>query len=74
MPRSVTKRSVRIAGRETSIGLENNFWDYLKEIAEERHCAIGELIAQIKETSPQRNLSAIRVFVLEYFHEKAANK
>ena len=75
MARSVTKRSVRIAERKTSISVEDNFWQSLKDIAEERNCSVDELITQIKEISDQRNLSsAIRVFVLKHFREKAANR
>lgn len=59
------KRSVRIAGHATSITLEDEFWDALKTIADERKLSINDLIAEIDTARGGSNLSsAIRVFVL----------
>ena len=61
------KRSVRISGHPTSISLEDEFWEPLKEIAEKRGISVNHLIQQIDEKRAGRNLSSsIRVFV---FHE-----
>lgn len=70
---NVPKRSVMIAGHRTSVSLETAFWDCLKEIATDRGTTVAELIAAIDQNRSQSNLSsAIRLFVLEYFQNKAA--
>ena len=63
------KRSVTIAGHETSISLEPVFWDELERAAAERGLALNALIAEIDssrlETRPMPNLtSAIRQWLL----------
>ena len=64
------KRSVTIAGHETSISLEPIFWDALRAAATERTLPINALIAEIdveRIASPQpANLgSAVRVWLYE---------
>ena len=64
------KRSVTIAGHETSISLEPVFWEALKNAAEAETLPINALIAQIDalriEASNPPNLgSAIRVWLME---------
>ena len=44
---SPTKRSVTIAGHETSISLEPIFWDALERAAESEKLPINALIARI---------------------------
>ena len=41
------KRSVLIAGHQTSISLEPMFWRALEEAARERGCALNALVAEI---------------------------
>jgi len=41
------KRSVLIAGHETSISLEPVFWSALEAAARERGCPVNALVAQI---------------------------
>jgi predicted DNA-binding ribbon-helix-helix protein len=61
----VSKRSIVIAGRKTSVSLEGKFWDSLKEIADERGLTVGELVGVIDGNRQHANLSsAIRLFVL----------
>jgi len=67
------KRSVRIAGHRTSIALEAEFWDALKEIAQADGISLNALIARIDagRTAEIRNLSrAIRLFVLGYYKRR----
>jgi len=64
------KHSIVISGHQTSITLENIFWDHLKAIANSRNLSLSILIAQIdsQRMSDQAgaNLSsAVRVFVLK---------
>lgn len=64
------KRSVTIAGHETSISLEPVFWEALKRAAEAESLPVNALIAQIDvlriEAAAPPNLgSAIRVWLME---------
>ena len=73
MKSSVAKRSIVVAGRKTSVSLEEAFWNGLKEISGLRDMTLSELIDEINGNRPQGNLSsAIRLFVLDYFKSRAA--
>lgn len=62
------KRSVRIAGHQTSITLEEPFWSGLKVLAQKENLSINQLITHIDETRTAENLSsAIRLFVFSQF-------
>jgi hypothetical protein len=43
-----SKRSVIIAGAQTSVSLEDEFWEALKEIANERGTRVSDLVKSIK--------------------------
>ena len=63
MKSSVSKRSIVIAGHKTSVSLEDQFWNSLKEIAGERGMTLAELVAAIDGNRQHANLSsAIRLF------------
>lgn len=64
------KRSVKISGHETSISLEDQFWDALKEIAETRGLSLNSLIAEIDEEREGNLSSAMRIYTLEWFKQK----
>jgi predicted DNA-binding ribbon-helix-helix protein len=73
MKSPVAKRSVVVAGRETSVSLEEAFWDGLKEISGSRNMTLSGLIGEIDSNRHGSNLSsAIRLFVLGYFKGRAA--
>jgi predicted DNA-binding ribbon-helix-helix protein len=64
----VLKHSVKVAGHDTSVTLEDAFWDGLKEIATARDTSVSELITAINSKRQKSNLSsAIRVFVLDFY-------
>jgi predicted DNA-binding ribbon-helix-helix protein len=65
----IVKRSIDVAGLKTSVSLETEFWDALKEIATALNIPVRKLVSTIKTgRKPGRNLSsAIRVFILEYY-------
>jgi predicted DNA-binding ribbon-helix-helix protein len=68
MESPVVKRSIVIAGRKTSVSLEDAFWRGLKEIASARHVTLASLIAGIDSGRGNGNLSsAIRLFVLDHY-------
>jgi predicted DNA-binding ribbon-helix-helix protein len=67
----VPKRSVYIAGYKTSVSLEDEFWDSLKEIAGQRGMTVGALVATIDGNRQHANLSsAIRLFVLGVYRDQ----
>ena len=69
----IIKRSVVIAGHATSVSLEPEFWEALREMAAADGVSIAGLIRQIDKNlapSQHRNLSsAIRVFILRRLQE-----
>jgi predicted DNA-binding ribbon-helix-helix protein len=70
----IPKRSVIIAGRKTSITLENAFWNGLKEIAIQRRTTLSDLVAAINSERQHINLSsATRVFVLEFYRNQISS-
>lgn len=61
----VRKRSVMIAGHQTSVSLEEAFWECLRDIAAREGRSVQSLIGAIDAGRGAQNLSsAIRVFVL----------
>ena len=71
----IVKRSILLAGRNSSVSLEDEFWNALKKIAGDRNVMLSELIDGINAQRQNGNLSsALRLFVLEYYRGKAAEK
>ncbi|MFZ3247411.1 MAG: ribbon-helix-helix domain-containing protein [Pseudolabrys sp.] len=67
----VIKRSIFINGHKTSLSLENEFWQGLREIAGRDRAAISTLVEQIDRARNTCNLSsAIRVFVFNHFRAR----
>lgn len=62
---AIVKRSVRIAGHATSISIEPEFWDALREIAARRRLSVAALVAAIDAERSGNLSSAIRLFVLD---------
>ena len=58
------KRSIVRNGQKTSVSLEDEFWDGLREIANAQKAKLSTLVRQIDQGRQGNNLSsAIRVFV-----------
>jgi predicted DNA-binding ribbon-helix-helix protein len=67
----VSKRSIVIAGHRTSVSLEGEFWNSLKQIAGERGMTLTELVGAIDRDREHANLSsAIRLFVLGLYRDQ----
>lgn len=65
------KHSFAIAGHRTSISLEAEFWDALRDIAATEHRSLASLVADIDRTRGESGLSgAIRVHVLEHLQAR----
>lgn len=60
------RKTMRIGDVRTSIKLENEFWSYLKEIADSRTMRLSALVNEVADASPERtNLaSTLRTFAL----------
>ena len=68
----VFKRSLRIAGRTTSISVEDDFWSSLQEIAKAQNQTLSNLVSSINAERQHANLSsAIRLYVLEFYRDQA---
>ena len=70
----VIKRNIRIDGLQTSVSVEDAFWDGLKNIADVQGIPVNQLVATIDKERRERqclNLSsAIRLFVLDYYRQQ----
>ena len=72
MKSTVIKRSIVLNGHKTSVSLENEFWDSLREIACAQKTKLTKLAQQVDQGRQGNNLSsAIRVYVLN--HLRAAS-
>ncbi len=69
-----TKHSFSIKGHRTSISLEPEFWDALREIAAARRASLGAIVGEIDAARVgDAGLStAVRLYVLAYFRARPA--
>jgi predicted DNA-binding ribbon-helix-helix protein len=71
MQSAVVKRSIVIAGHKTSVSLEDEFWQGLKEIGRSQEITLSTLVGEIDVRRVHTNLSsAIRLFVLDHFRSR----
>jgi predicted DNA-binding ribbon-helix-helix protein len=67
----IEKRSIVIAGRRTSVSVEDAFWESLKKIAAHRRLTLSALVTVIDSERHYSNLSsAIRLCVLNFYRER----
>lgn len=69
-PSGNRKHSVTIRGHRTSITLEEEFWNSLKDIAQSSATSLNALIASIDAQDPDNLSSALRLFVLAYYKQR----
>lgn len=75
MKSPVVKRSIVLAGRKTSISLEEAFYNGLKDIAMKRRQTLSDLVGAIDADRKLGNLSsAIRLFVLNQYQARSASE
>lgn len=67
------KRSLTLHGHRTSVSLEGPFWEALQDIARSEGRPLAQIAARIDTgRAPETGLAtAIRLFVLEHFRQKA---
>ena len=69
----IVRRSIVLAGQNTSVSLEEPFWQGLKDIATSRDTTPSDLIGSIDRKRKHDNLSsALRLFVLDHYRARAA--
>ena len=66
----VIKRSIVRDGHKSSVSLEDEFWDALREIADRENMTMSALVATIDHGADNLS-SAIRVFVLDHFRRSS---
>jgi predicted DNA-binding ribbon-helix-helix protein len=70
------KRSITIHGHQTSISLEDEFWEELASIAKQRKLSLNALVTEVDKTrDTQKNgsgnlSSTLRVYVLKQARRK----
>ena len=69
-------RGIIVAGHPTSLRLEAEFWDFLREIAYERQLSLSELINAISQAKSRKVTlaSALRVFVAQHYRAAASQR
>src|SRR5882757_4544699 len=73
MKSAIAKRSIVLNQHKTSISLEDDFWNCLRAIADEKKMKLTTLLLQIDKDRNNANLSsAIRVFVFNEMRAQAA--
>jgi predicted DNA-binding ribbon-helix-helix protein len=69
---SVIKRSIVRGGHKSSVSLEHQFWDALREIAGGKNMTVSDMVATFDHGRNRDNLSsAIRVFVLDHYRRSS---
>ena len=75
MKTTILKRSIIIAGHKTSVSLETEFWDLLKQVALGHHMTLSHLVTSIDAVRCDGNLSsAIRLFVLGTYRDQLSRR
>ena len=71
MKSTIVKRSIAVDAHKTSISLEEEFWNGLKDIARARQMTLTELISAIRRCGQGNLSSAVRVFVFDHYRALA---
>ena len=63
---ALIRKTMRVGGRETCVGLEPQFWAFLAELAAERRVSVRTLVGQVAAARPAgvSLASALRTFAL----------
>jgi predicted DNA-binding ribbon-helix-helix protein len=73
MQSPVVKRSIVIGGHKTSVSLEDEFWNGLKQVAASRSLTLSELVGTIDLNRKNANLSStLRLFLLDHYRTQAS--
>ncbi|NKB20181.1 MAG: aryl-sulfate sulfotransferase [Alphaproteobacteria bacterium] len=64
------KRSIVVAGHQTSISLEKPFWEALAGLAKSRDMSLNKLVTEIDRHREGNLSSTLRVYVLKSLQEQ----
>lgn len=64
------KHSVLLDGHQTSVSLEDAFWDGLIRVAKARGQSVNKLVTEIDHARTTNLSSALRVFVLRHLDKE----
>jgi len=71
----IIKRSIVLNGHKTSVSLENEFWEGLRQIADAQKSKVSAMVQRIDRERTNRNLSsAIRIYFFNHFRERLASE
>jgi len=69
---AMISRTVRVAGRPTSVRLELETWEALDEVAVRERKSLADLVTEIDRTRTSSTLSGrVHVFLLDYYRRAA---
>jgi predicted DNA-binding ribbon-helix-helix protein len=71
---TVTRRSIYPNRHNTSVTLEDAFWESLIEIAHHRRMSVSDLVAEIDARRQGNLASALRLFVLEFYRSQIPDR
>lgn len=73
---ALVSRNVTVLGRRTSIRLETQMWNAIREIADREHCSVHELCSLIatRRKSGLSLTASIRIFLMLYFKAAATEE
>ncbi len=72
---SLLSRNITVMGKRTSVRLELEMWNALKEIARRENCSIHDICSLISMRRGNSSLTAaIRVFLMLYFRSAATEE
>ena len=71
MKPTIVRHSINLGGHQTSISLEDEFWQSLKDIAASQRLSLRNLVSKIDSERKHGNLSsAVRLFVLNHYKQR----
>src|ERR1035438_4313878 len=70
---STRMHNIGISGRRTTVRLEDEMWESLKDVAEREGCSVSALASRIyrQKKSDDNFSSAIRIFLMLYYRDAA---
>jgi predicted DNA-binding ribbon-helix-helix protein len=71
MKSKIIQHTIKVGDRKTSISIEDDFWNSLKEIANQRGETLIHLLSNINAERKTANLSsAVRLFVVGFYRDQ----
>ena len=64
---ALVSRNVRVDGHRTSVRLEPDMWEALREICVREGTSIGAICSEVNRDRAAGFTSALRVFILNYY-------